>query len=500
VTPEAEWKRLHPATPLLKGGIAFVAVLGFIFASFRERIVETAVGSPDVDNVVVEIYERGQLGWALAIVVAVLLVGVIAFALSWLMHRYRISAEAVEVKSGILFRTNRKARLDRIQDIVITRPTLARLFGAARLELSVAGQDSTVQLSYLRGGEVELLRQEILRLAGSRVPAELAVDQSAAPEVAADSLVKIPTMRLVGSILMRGMTLGFVLVVGGLIAGTVLDEELTFALLLVPVILGGIGYFYSHLTRSLRFSIAGSAEGVRIGYGLLTLSNDTLPPGRIHAIEAYQSVLWRPLGWWAVRINRAGHGPHHARSKQSAIVLPVGRLADVERVLALLLPASTVLETSGTIRAGLYGTGRRPTVPESPGSIEFIGAPARAFWLRPLSWRRTAFAVTPDEVLIRRGWLSRSFVVVPLARLQSLDFRQGPVRRRFALAQLRLHTVPGPVQCLISIPSVDDAQNAFAEISAAAVQAVTLDSPDNPPTRQPEAEAEPEAKEIGAVQ
>lgn len=477
--PEGEWKRLHPATPLLKGGIAFIAVLGFVFASFREHIVESAVGSPDLDNFVVEFYERGQLGWVLAIVSAVLLVGVVAFALSWLMHLYRINSEAVEVRSGILFRTNRKARLDRIQDIVITRPILARLLGAARLELSVAGQDSTVHLSYLRGSEVETIRREILRLAGGLVPADAAAETAA--ETAADSIVRIPLARLVGSILLRGLTLGFLLVVGVLIAGTMMDEELTFALLLVPVILAGIGYFYSHVIRSLRFSITGGADGVvRMGYGLVTLSNDTLPPGRIHAVEVYQSVLWRPLGWWAVRINRAGHGPHHARTKQSAILLPVGRLADVERVLAMLLPGSPTLAVPGIVGAGLTGT--------DAGPIGFVRAPARAFWLRPLSWARTAFAVTCDAVLIRRGRLSRSFVLVPLARLQSLDFRQGPIRRSLGLAQLRLHTVPGPVRCAVSIPAASDAESAFAAISVAVVRAVTADSLTNHATQPKKSE------------
>lgn len=493
MTSEGEWKRLHPATPLLRSGIAFIAVLGFILASFRERIVETAVGSPDVDNFVVEIYERGQLGWALGIVITVLLIGVAAFTLSWRMHLYRINAEAVEVKSGILFRTNRKARLDRIQDIVITRPTLARLFGAARLELSVAGQDSTVQLSYLRGGEVEKLRQEILRLAGGPPPADPATektrDRPADPAVPAGSLVNIPTARLVGSILLRWSTVGFLLLIGALITGTVLDEGLTFALLLVPVILGGLGYFYSHFTSSLRFSIVGSSDGVRIGYGLFTVSNETLPPGRIHAVEVFQRVLWRPLGWWSVRINRAGHGPHHARSKESAIVLPVGRVADVERVLALLLPGSAALAAPGAIRAGLLGSGRMNGPPDSTGGIEFVAAPVRAFWLRPLSWRRTAFAVSADAVLIRQGGPSRSFVVVPLARLQSLDFRQGPVRRCLGLAQLRLHTVPGPIACVVGIPTADDAHTAFAAISAAMVETTA---------EEPTAE-EPTAEQIGAA-
>lgn len=483
--PEGAWKHLHPATPLLKGGIAFVAVLGFIVAGFRERLVETAVGSPDIDNVVVDIYERGELGLALVAVCAVLLIGVVGFALSWLMHLYRINSEAVEVRSGILFRTNRKARLDRIQDIVITRPIVARLFGAARLELSVAGQDSTVQLAYLRGSDVERLRAEILMLAGGRMPigpvrgndpADDPAQAGAAAEI--DSVVRIPMARLIGSILLQWITLGLFAVLGVLFAGTVMDQELAFALLLVPGMLAGIGYIYSQVLRSLKFSIAGGSDGVvRIGYGLFTISNDSLPPGRIHAIEVYQSVLWRPLGWWAVRINRAGHASHRGRSRQSAIVLPVGRLADVERVLALLMPGSPTLTIPGAIRAGLIGSAGQ--------SSGYVRAPRRSAVLRPLSWQRTAFAVTPDAVLIRRGILTRSLVVIPLQRLQGIDFRQGPLRRALGLARLRLHTVPGPVSAVIAIPAAEDARDAFAAVTGA----IALES-------RPESRPE----EIGAVQ
>ena len=59
------------------------------------------------------------------------------------------------MRSGILFRTNRRGRLDRIQGINIVRPFLARLVGAARLEISVAGQDANVQLAYLGSSAAE---------------------------------------------------------------------------------------------------------------------------------------------------------------------------------------------------------------------------------------------------------------------------------------------------------------------------------------------------------
>ncbi|MEP6843678.1 MAG: hypothetical protein ABJA11_09155, partial [Pseudolysinimonas sp.] len=41
---DGEWHRLHPATPLLRGGFAFVAIAGFVLANLRERILGLFLG------------------------------------------------------------------------------------------------------------------------------------------------------------------------------------------------------------------------------------------------------------------------------------------------------------------------------------------------------------------------------------------------------------------------------------------------------------------------
>jgi putative membrane protein len=380
--------RLHPATPLLKGGIALIAVIGFLLANLRERLIELFVGGPDGGDLVEELYRHGHLGWALAIVLGGIVLGVLGFYLSWRMHTYRINDEAVEVRSGILFRTHRKARLDRIQGIAITRPFIARLFGAARLELSVAGQDAKVQLAYLRGSDVDRLRHDILLLASARrademVPEPGASGQPGTPLTASvldaggagnvigrrvsellapeldpqaappESVVRISPLRLAGSLLASGATVW--LLVGSIVLLVIESRgsEQGFIFLLVPAFIGGVGYYARKVTRSLRFSIASTPDGIRVGYGLLTTSNDTLPPGRIHAVEVQQPLLWRPFGWWTVRINRAGHASSGSGGEPATTMLPVGTRADVEKVLLLLLPGLASEETRHLILAGM---------------------------------------------------------------------------------------------------------------------------------------------------
>src|SRR5919112_3697629 len=51
-----------------------------------------------------------------------------------------------------------------------------------------------------------------------------------------------------------------------------------------------------------------------------------------------------------------------------------------------------------------------------------------------LRWRRWRYEIRPDEVDLQRGifWISRT--LVPLARIQHVDTRQGPLQRRFGLS------------------------------------------------------------------
>ncbi|HXR45051.1 MAG TPA: PH domain-containing protein, partial [Pseudolysinimonas sp.] len=142
---DGQWHRLHPATPLLRGGIAFVAIAAFVLSNLRERLVEFFLGAPgdhDSGDPIDLLLRRGLVPLALVVVLGVLLVIILIFWLSWRVHTFRITDEVVEVRSGILFRTNRKGRLDRIQGINIQRSLFARIFGAAKLDVNVAGQDA----------------------------------------------------------------------------------------------------------------------------------------------------------------------------------------------------------------------------------------------------------------------------------------------------------------------------------------------------------------------
>ena len=491
---DGEWHRLHPATPLLRGGITFVAIAGVVVVNLRDVLIQLVIGGPNFgEDPFSWIVDNGLAAAALGVVVLGLVLCTLAFHISWRMHTFRITNELVEVRSGVLLRTNRRGRLDRIQGVNIGRPLLARVFGAAKLEVNVAGHDANVQLVYLGSAAADELRREILLLAsgtksGASVvaPASLAgltaaekarvlVEQRAkeflAPELDPDaappeSVVQLHLGRLIGSIILSGFTVFVLLVVVAFVAAATTTRQFFVLFAFVPGVIGLSSFYVSKFTRSVRYSIAATPDGMRVGFGLLSTSNETLPPGRIHAVQVRQPLLWRPAGWWEITINRAASSRSRGSQHQAqTTVLPVGNLADVRKVLELVLPGRDA-ESTALLERGMTGT----------GADGFTNSPRRGVILRWFSWRRNGFATSGDLVLLRRGAIWRDLVIVPLPRMQSVELRQGPLLRLLRLAAVRLHTVAGPVDGHLGALAAADAIRLFTESADAAVRAASNDT------------------------
>lgn len=501
---DGEWHRLHPATPLLRGGIAFIAILGIVIANLRERLVEMFLpqfagdyryGGEDYDPITYTL-NHGYVGWVLLGLLVFLLLVIGAFFLSWRMHSFRVTDEAVEVRSGILFRTHRKAKLDRVQGVGLSKPFLPRLFGAARLDVNVAGQSADVKLEYLSTKPAEKLRRDVLTLAsGARLaegeaplagagpvgavssndgPLTRRVVETAndflSPELPEDqappeSIVRIPVGRLVAS---TAVNEGTVVVLAVIVVGIVMiaNGNTWVIFTLIPALLGIASYFWSTITKSLRYSIAGTSSGVRIGFGLLSTSNDTLPPGRVHAVQISQPLLWRPFGWWQVKINKAGLSAEAAAGgKGNTTILPVGTLRDATAVVQLMLDGADVDSTYEQVESAMM----------RPSESGFVLAPRRARLIDPIAWRRTGYALRPSLLVFRTGVLWRKLVILPLARIQSVQISQGPVERLLRLSSARVHTVIGPVSAVLPTIAKDEAALLFERASAAAVDAAAHD-------------------------
>ncbi len=109
------WRRFHPLSPLLRGGIAMGAVAAYVVSNQ----FDTWFGADS------QLPAGAPLQWIALATLAVVAAMVLLFWLSWRVSRFRIGATTLEVRTGLLFRQHREVRYDRIQAVDLRRPLLA---------------------------------------------------------------------------------------------------------------------------------------------------------------------------------------------------------------------------------------------------------------------------------------------------------------------------------------------------------------------------------------
>jgi putative membrane protein len=444
VADEGHWQRLHPLTPLVRGWKVLAAAL----------VVLGQQQGP-------ELYRHGLPGRTEALIalgaiaVAVLIGGVYVW-LAWQRAEYRVDGDALQMRTGVLFRSERQARLDRLQAVDLVRPILARIFGLAELKLEVAGGgDSAVRLSLLPEDEAQRLRNTLLaRAAGIRYSGPHA------PEAPEREVVAVPVGRTIEATLRSGSTIALVLLTVALVVLSVIIRSPAPLFGLAPGLLGLGAAMWQRFSSLFGFRVALSPDGIRLHHGLLTTRAQTVPPGRVQAVRLAQPLLWRSKDWWRVEVNVAGYGGGRRKDENEAqenLLLAVGTRAQALEVLALAMPllrlappepptdqgstdpGAPVDEGAGwlqALEAGLTGTG-------TDGG--FTASPPSSRWLDPIGWHRHGVLVGSAALLARRGVLVRELDVVPHARTQSLGLQQGPLQRRLGLATFSLHSTQGPV-------------------------------------------------------
>nr|WP_311380411.1 PH domain-containing protein [Arthrobacter sp. ISL-72] len=462
---------MHPASPFIRGWVALAAICFFFGRDIFERMLQ---GRPLLD----ELYE-GRVPFLLAGGGLVLLLSVLGFIMTWYFTRYQVAEGYVRVNTGFLFKQQRQARLDRVQAIDIVQPLLARIFGLAELKFEVADAgESAVRLAYLRVDDARQLRATILARAAGLEP-DPERPQAALPEAPEYAVLSVPPSRLVGSLLLSEQSFFVVL---GAVASVVLSavtENRGFYFYLIPAALGLAAAYWGSFNKGYNFTAAISPDGIRLRYGLLDTLAQTLPPGRIQALKVTQPPLWRIFGWYRMQVNVAGYGNAGSNGEGATrtTLLPVGLLDDVMRMLSLVLPDPGTPEPVRVFSAGLTGLApageRSGAEAAQPGEAEggFVTSPRRVRLLAPLGWRRNGFTATATALLIRSGRVWRELVVVPHQRTQSMALHQGPLARRFRVADLVLHTTAGPVSPRLIQAGLDEARALFDAQAARAREA-----------------------------
>ncbi len=404
-TPTGVKHHTHPLTPLVASarslGIALVMVLAFGMDTLSE------VGSA-----------FGVLPMVLAGLAGLLVLMLVAAGfqyLAWQRTVYYFDVDGdFRVDSGILQRQERRVALSRLQTVDITRPLLGRIVGLSQVRIEVAGGgDSRVVLSYLADPTAQALRTEIIARAAG-------VDPGAgeAPEAV---LATVPPRALVVSLLLRSETILLAAFSVLLVTSFVLAEGASGLMLLL--VTGGLPLLgvFSQFSRFFGFTVADSPDGLRLRHGLINAQSQTVPPGRVQALEIAEPLLWRRRGWVRVSLNVAGLQSGQDEGRTEHVLLPVAPHDVARAIIGRVLPGVTLAD------------------------LAFAPAPRAARFRAWLQWPNLGVAFDDRAFATRRGFLTRRMAIIPHARTQSVEVKQGPWQRLLGLATIEVDTTPGPV-------------------------------------------------------
>jgi putative membrane protein len=401
----ATWHRLHPLSPLVRAGrhlmtIGILLIL-LLFANHGQ-----AGGDLVIDSVIIGL---------------VLIGGVV----SWLVTRWHVADGVLRIETGLIRRESRRFPLSQVQAIDVVQTGLARVLGLAELRLRMAGADSSGgRLASLPLADAEALRQRLLSMAHASGTASTATAPGAAPGVAGPAgaaaapggrvLFRVRSERLAGAIILSRTGALAALVIAAAVAVVLVTGHPG---TIVPFLPFGIGFVlavWRQFNGEFGTVVATAPEGLRLRSGLVQTTAETIRPGRVQAVRIVEPLVWRAFGWCRLEVDVAG--PRQRRENQSEsqrlrALIPVGSRAEAEQMTGELL-----------------STQRRPT--RRP--------PPRARWKAPLSYHFLAYDSDDRYVVASRGRVCRKTTWVPLEKVQSIRWIQGPYQRRLDLATVCL--------------------------------------------------------------
>jgi putative membrane protein len=381
------WHRLHPLSPAVRAGRALIAI-GVIFLP---TLVSGGTSTWDV-------------AWHFIAAGALIVLGVV----SWLVTRWRIDGNDLRIETGLLRRSSLRYPLSQVQAIDTMRPGLARALGLAELRLRMGGTGGAARLAYLPVVQANALRARLLALSQGA--------HEETPEPLDRELVRIPPGRVAVSLLLSGPMIVLVAYVAVLASLGAAGKHGLLGVTL-PILIGAAIAIWRRFNRSFQATVAEAPEGLRVRSGLVETTAETIPRGRVQAVQLVEPLLWRPFGWCRLEVDVAGRVRDRSDAERGKrrlrTLLPVGTLAEATQLLALLVPGAPDPE-------------RRP--------------PRRARWKSPLRYRCLSYAFDERYAVATSGRVARTASWVPLAKVQSLRRIEGPAQRRLQLASVYLDT------------------------------------------------------------
>lgn len=418
----------------------------------------------------------------LAIVAAagLLAVGVAGIFLRWFRFEYRVGADEIRIDHGIVSRTHRSIPFDRIQDVDITQGPLQRLLGLAKVTFETGGgsggrhsEEGALQTITLeRAEQIRTLVRSRRTHQSASAPAAQSAEDAPIYAMNPSRLLLAGTFNF--SLAILAALVGFTQTLGNAIGFDPFSESFWREVLsagdpvaqyaerhrvaaiaggaLLLILVGLVTGIVRTVVREYGFRLDRTDVGLRRRRGLFTRTDVTLPIRRAQAVVVATGPVRERFGWSELKLqslarDEDGKGDH--------VLAPLATTEEANAILAQLGwrilggPIRWVQISRAYVTAFLIAI--TPLALIAMIEAAFVWQVAALFAsglfvviaLRCLAWRRTAYALDGDRLLIRGGWWRRTMTILPLAKIQSIDLSENFITRWFGTASLQFGVAGG---------------------------------------------------------
>jgi len=472
-------RRLHPASLIFSIGSAAKALLlpGFVFWYFS----------------------RGSSiqFWMMLFFVP----AVIAALVKYWSFRYRLEAEELIVREGIVTRNERHVPYARIQNIDLVQNPLHRLLRVAEVRLETAGGEKPEAIMRVLSIEaIDRLRARVFegrrgpvgsgvfpqpveapaRLLHSLAPRDLllfgVISNKGMVVVAAmmgllwqfdfiDKLEDRISPELLDRLRLEQNQLGADNLLAAFAWGIAAVLALLFLMRLLSVAWAFLKFYGFRLHRR--------GDDLRAERGLLTRISKTIPRHRIQVLATREGPLHRLFGRSSVQVQTAGSSrSEEGQSSGRLWLAPLIAKSEVNELLGEVLPDIPVAEIdwrpiSPRAWVRIFRLSLFFLVAILAGSFTIVGwwavlptlvFGALAYLNARLYARYAAYAIVPGAVLHRSGWWVRRMRVVRFNKIQSVERTESPFDRRNAMASIRVDVAgAGPIGQGVYVRFIDAA-------------------------------------------
>ncbi|MFC4356818.1 PH domain-containing protein [Halobium salinum] len=378
-------------------------------------------------------------------------------------YEYELTAESLDISSGVFSRRNREIPLRRVQNVDISRNALQRALSIAAVNFETAGGSTTeAAIRFVSFEEAKRLQREVARLKRGEEPGAGEAGEEDVEELFALSadelaLVGLLSFDLRGPGILLFLASGSVPVVSGLFAdveGPLLALGGVAVLLLIVLVswLAGIAVAVANYYG---FTLSRADDELRYERGLLRRYDGSIPLDKVQTVTVEDNPLKRRFGYASLAIETAGYGPGTGGDRGSESAVP---LASVERVLQLANDvepfgdpaferppkrvrrryAMRYLIALAAVTAAFFG-------------VEYVLAVGFPWWIplvllavvpvaAHLKWLHRGYWLGADHVVTRNGFWRRQTKVVPYYRIQTVIESRTPFQWRWDLATVVVDT------------------------------------------------------------